>query len=123
MPEYFIKANSFAAPFFSDDSSGFVEAGSPEAALESFATAYSHPAGLYAAAAYASADAFHKGEGPLAKWLCNHEIRKQELTKDLPSYSYLGRAPGDFEIDRVRHVVPDPKGGRVVALAPEASDP
>lgn len=113
--EYFICANSFAAPFFSDDSTDYVDAPSPKLALEKFASEYDHPAGLYAAVCYDSADAFHKGREPLAKWLCNHEIEKTRLTKDLGSYSYRGDGPGRFEIDGVLHTVENPKAGRVIA--------
>lgn len=117
MAEFFIRAESFAAPFVSDSSTRFVEAATPEAALELFAGAYRHPAGLYAADAYESADAYHKGAGPLARWLCNHEQAKRHATRGKPSYSYLGHAPGSFEIDGEPVMVPDPKGGSVVSLS------
>lgn len=114
MAEYFIISRSFAAPFFSDESTGFVAAETPEAALEAYAASYPHPCGLYSAAAYASADAYHKNENPLRRWLCNHEIEKERITRELGAYSYLGHQPGDFEIDGVRHHVESPKQGRVV---------
>ena len=81
-----------------------------------FKTKYSHPCGLYAATAYASADAFHKGEKPLAKWLCNHEQAKMRATKGLGSYSFMGHAPGHFEVDHKHIRVDDPKGGSIVAV-------
>jgi hypothetical protein len=116
--EFFIQANSFAAPFFSDTSWEFVTAETPEAALESFAANYEHPCGLYAAACYESADAYHKNpREPLARWLCNHEIEKQRLTKDLKGYSILGHEPGRFEINGKMHVVQNPKAGRLVSLS------
>lgn len=71
MPEYYIEANSFAAPFFSDPSHAYVEGNTPSAALLKFAANYKHPCGLYAANAYTSADARNKGEGPLAQWQSN----------------------------------------------------
>ena len=114
MPEYFIRASSFAAPFFSDDSEACQEAETAMAALEAFAAHYDHPAGLYAASAYENADAYHKQQKPLARWLCNHEIVKAQRTKALRVYSYFGHAPGDFEINGERITVPDPKSGRVV---------
>ena len=114
MKEYYITANSFASPFFSDQLDDFVKANSPEKALEKFAKNYKHPAGLYAAACYSSADAERKGQKPLARWMCNHELEKQRLTATKESYSYLGNAPGDFELDGKRVVIADPKGGRVV---------
>lgn len=117
MPEYFIFANSFAAPFFSDDSTSYISAETPQAALTKFAAEYSHPCGLYAAICYASADAMHKKQQPLAKWLCNHEIVKGDLTKELGGYSYLGEGPGRFRINDEWHNVPDPKGGALVAVS------
>lgn len=114
--EYFIRANSFAAPFFSDESSGYVTASTPEEALEKYAMEYKHPCGLYAAACYDSADALHKGKEPLARWLSNHEQEKQRITKGMGSYSMLGHAPGDFEINGVRHKIKNPKGGSVVSV-------
>jgi hypothetical protein len=115
MKEFFVATASFAAPFVSDHGHQFVESESPREALEKVAAEYRHPAGLYAANCYTSADAFHKGETPLARWLCNHEQEKQRLTANLPSYSYRGNGPGDFDIGGVRHTVGDPKGGSVVA--------
>jgi len=56
-----------------------------------------------------------KREKPLAKWLCNHEIEKMRLTADKGAYSYFGHEPGHFDIDGKRHVVENPKEGRVVA--------
>jgi hypothetical protein len=122
MPEYFIMATSFAAPFFSDTSDGYVTAETPEAALERFAADYRHPCGLYAAVCYASADAYHKGETPLARWLSNHELAIQRLKPKGSGYGYLGHGPGDFEIDGVRHRIEDPKGGRVLRAAEDADD-
>ena len=115
MTEYFIRASSFAAPWFSDNSSGYVPAASPEAALRKFAKSYSHPCGLYAAMCYASADAYHKGEKALAKWLCNHEIAKTKAAGNNGSYSYFGDGPGHFKVNEVWHTVKNPKRGRVVA--------
>ena len=114
MTEYFIMTNSFAAPFFSDTNSCYREAETPEQALEQEAAEYSHPSGLFSAVAYSSADARNKGEKPLARWLCNHAQAEQEITKDLKGYSYLGHAPGKFEINGELHEVPDPKGGSIV---------
>lgn len=112
--EYFIKANSFAAPFFSDDSSSYQKGCNPDDALEQFAREYSHPAGLYAAACYESADAYHKNKKPLARWLCNHEAAKQKATEGRGSYSFLSERPGRFRIDGEWFDVPEPKKGNVV---------
>jgi hypothetical protein len=114
MAKYFIKSVSFAAPFFSDEDTTFVHADTPQEALELYAARYKHPAGLYAAHCYESADAYHEHKAPLAKWLCNHEIEKAALTASRGSYSYLGHAPGDFEIDGERHKIANPKQGRVI---------
>lgn len=116
MKEFFIYANSFAAPFISDDSSHFVEAENAREALEKFARTYSHPAGLYAANAYESADAYHKNEKPLSRWRCNHEIKRAEIADKIKGgYSYLSQAPGKFEIDQKPYVVEKPKDGRILA--------
>lgn len=112
--EYFIRTNSFAAPFVSDTGDCYVVADSPSRALAICASEYSHPCGLYAAEAYANADAFHKGEKPLARWLSNREIAQRQATAGRAAYSMFGVSPGEFDVDGVRHVVADPKGGRVV---------
>ena len=113
MAEYFIVSNSFAAPFFSDQGTGYVEGESPEDAMDQFVLGYNHPAGLYSANLYSSADSYHKGDKELLQWLCNHEIGKKEATKDIGGYSYLGHEPGRFEINRKEYVIPDPKDGRI----------
>ncbi len=69
MNEYFIVANSFAAPFFSDQSTHFIAADSAEDALDKFILTYKHPLGLYSAAAYFDANDFHKGFSPMASYL------------------------------------------------------
>jgi hypothetical protein len=123
LTEYFIVANSFAAPFVSDQSTGFASADSPAEALRRFAGAYRHPAGLYAAVAYTSAEAYHKGQKPLAQWLCNHEQAKRRLSADSKGgYSYLGHGPGSFEINGKAHTVEHPKQGSVVRTASTGSD-
>lgn len=112
--EYFILANSFAAPFFSDTSTSFESADTPEKALEQFAKNYKHPAGLFAAVCYESADAYHKDKPPLAEWLSNHAIEKEKIMEKTGGISYLGHGPGDFEINGKRYHVENPKEGRVV---------
>lgn len=111
--EYFIVANSFAAPFVSDQSEHFEEADSPEKALKQFAARYSHPARLFAAACYSSATAYHKNEKFLARWLCNHELAKQKAMKLDSAVSYRGIAPGKFEVNGKLVVVDDPFGGQI----------
>lgn len=114
MKEYFVISNSFAAPFFSDQGTGYVKGTIPSTTLLEFVNNYKHPAGLYSANLYESADSYHKGDKQLLQWLCNHEIGKQEATKTIKGgYSYLGHEPGRFEIDRKEYVIPNPKGGRI----------
>jgi hypothetical protein len=114
MSKFYVETNSFAAPFFSDQGSQYVQAKNATEALEKIAKTYKHPAGLYAAAAYSSADAKNKGEKPLGLWLCNHEIAKRGITKGMGAYSYLGHSIGDFEINGNRHKIDNPRDGRVV---------
>ena len=113
MTEFFIVANSFAAPFFSDTSHHFIKAADPETALERFAAKYEHPCGLYSANAYASADAYHKDEPRLAQWLSNHAKGLADTTADLHGYSMLGKGPGVVEINGVEHRFENPKAGTV----------
>lgn len=115
MTEFFITARSFAAPFVSDTSEAYIEADTARAALEQFASGYRHPCGLYAAEAWASADAYHKGRDPLARWLSNHEQAKQAATSELDTYSYEGHGPGRFKVSGKLIEVADPTGGSVVA--------
>jgi hypothetical protein len=106
--EYFIVANSFAAPFVSDQSTGFEAASTPVLALSQYADRYKHPAGLYAAQVYASADAYHKGEKPIARWLSNHARRIEEAHPG----SICSHGPGSIELDGKAVTVKDPKSGR-----------
>lgn len=113
--EFFIVSNSFAAPFVSDTGTGFVKANNPEEALETFAAKYSHPCGLYCAVVFNSANDYHKGKKALAQWLCNAEIKKQEVTKNMTAYSVMSESPGRFKINDTWYNVKNPKGGRIVA--------
>jgi hypothetical protein len=110
MTEFYIETNSFAAPFFSDSSHTYVEANSAADALEKTAAAYSHPARLYAAAAYTSSDARNKGEKPLARWLCN-----KALAMDGRLGTVRSDHPGHIEHNGETITVDDPFGGRVLA--------
>jgi hypothetical protein len=111
MSEYFVFSNSFAAPFFSDSATQFVEGETPKLALELFIKTYGHPAGLYFAALYASAEDFHKNRSALVTWTCNHEIELRNRTHGLGSYSLLGIAPGQFKLNGELVTVEDPKAG------------
>ena len=112
--EYFIQANSFAAPMVSDTSTSYIDAISPREALERFAAKYTHPCGLYSANCYRNADALHKGKKPLAQWLCNQQIAIEKETKDLGSYRMGSDGPGKVNINDKSIEIKDPKGGRVV---------
>jgi len=113
--EFFVTSNSFAAPFFSDSWEGFVKGKNAKDALLSYVRNYKHPAGVYSAAIYASADAYHHNDKPLMRWLCNHELAKAKATAKLSGYSYLGHAPGKFEINGEMITVDDPRDGEIVA--------
>lgn len=115
MQEFYIEANSFAAPFFSDRSIAYVEAQTAESALIQHAADYSHPCGLYAAAAYTSADARNKGEKPLARWLSNQAKRLEGVTGFVRM-----DAPGKGEINGEAVEIEDPKGGGIVSESPGA---
>ena len=69
MKEFFILTNSNAAPFVSDTGTGFVRAQTAQEAADKARKSYKHPAGLFALNVYASSDAYHKGQKPLAQWL------------------------------------------------------
>jgi hypothetical protein len=106
--EWFVLAASFAAPFISDTSTHFVLAPTPAVALERLAREYRHSAGLYAAQVYESAEAFHKGFQPLARWLSNHA---QAIERGSATISH---GPGDVSIDGQRQQIEDPKAGAVM---------
>ncbi|KPL67442.1 hypothetical protein SZ64_04580 [Erythrobacter sp. SG61-1L] len=108
MAEFYIETNSFAAPFLSDPGHTYVDAETPEDALLRAAAEYSHPFGLYAAAAYSSADAKNKGEKPLARWLSNHAKALVGVTGMITSLR-----PGLIEINGEKVEIEDPKGGSV----------
>lgn len=111
LSDWFLVAASFAAPFVSDSSTHYVQAATPAAALEQLAQVYRHPCGLYAAQAYRSADAFHKGEKYLARWLSNHARAIEEAKATV----YRSDGPGELTLDGIRHPVQDPKAGAVVS--------
>jgi hypothetical protein len=78
MKEYFIVATSFAAPFFSDTSKEYHKGSDPEQVLNTFARLYSHPARLFAAYLYPSADAFQKGKKATLTWLSKAAIAQMQ---------------------------------------------
>ena len=115
MPEYFIVTNSFAAPFFSDTDTFFEIAEGPNTALEQVVAHYKHPAGLYAAIAYQNSDAYHKGEKPIARWLCNEARAIQDLTKDSEGYSLYKSELGVVKINGTTHTIENPLEGSLDA--------
>jgi hypothetical protein len=112
MSEYFIVAHSKAAPFCSDESTHYYSASTPKEAMEKFVKKYNHPAGLYSAALFEDADAYHKNKKVLCRYDCNRLIATQKATKG--KSGYMIREENDyFEVDGVKHVVENPEGGRI----------
>lgn len=114
MQEFFIDANSNAAPFFSDNVSKFVTANTPEEALLNFISSKPHPCGIYAAVAYKSSYAKMKGEKPIARWLCNFAIQKDKLTEGISAYGFTRFSDSEMEIDGQRHFIENPTEGQIV---------
>lgn len=69
MHEYFIVANSNAAPFVSDTTTHFILAEDPAKAIGGLIAEYTHPMGLYAANVYQDANDYHKNKEPLLQYL------------------------------------------------------
>ena len=65
MREYFVVANSKAAPFVSDMTFHYIKASTQSEAKKLFIKSYKHCAGLFAANFYFSANDYHKGEKPI----------------------------------------------------------
>ena len=78
--EFFVVANSGAAPFFSDTTKGFVGGLTAVLALEAFKEEYSHPCGLYSAGIWLDANAYEKETEPLATYL-SEKAKKAELLR------------------------------------------
>jgi len=114
--EYFVFANSFAAPFVSDSSESYVSGASAIEALERFVANYKHPARLYFAAIWRSADDYHKSKPALAKWTCNHELELQRLTKGQAVVAYRSGKPGNMEVNQELHTVKHPFDGEFEVL-------
>ncbi len=107
-PEFFIVAHTFAAPFVSETLHEHRHALSAADALEQFVASEPHPAGIYAANAYHSADDFHKSGRPIARWMSNHAAACEGAR------SVLSHAPGNVVIDGKRVTVDNPTEGSVV---------
>jgi len=107
--EYFVVANSFAAPFFSDREEEYVKGNNPKEAMEKFIKKYNHPCGLYAAILYVNADAYHKDGKILVRYLSNEAFFMQ---KKGGTSIYKDRT-GHVEIDGVWYDIPNPTGGSI----------
>lgn len=70
MHEYFIVASTYAAPFFSETRTDFIEGKTPEKALSE----YLKENRVYAANLYRSSDDYHKNKEPLVKWRSDKAI-------------------------------------------------
>lgn len=108
MPEFFINGNTFAAPFISEQLQRYIQADTPEIALEGLSDSMKDGVGLFAASAYASADDYHKNRKPLATW---HSNKARSLQRTGLHYS---DGPDRVQIDGEWHEIDDPKGGRLV---------
>jgi len=117
--KYFIVANSFAAPFFSDTSTDFIVADSAKEALEKFVQKYNHPFGLYSAGCFKFSDEYHEGKGPIASWRCNLVLEMENATKGKGSCSICHDNYDTFTVDGVSHKVKDPKSGSVTVWVKE----
>jgi hypothetical protein len=78
MHEYFVVANSNAAPIVSDTSTEFQQASDAEDAGNSIRLKYNHPFGLYALVVYEDANAYHKGKKPLYRWLSDRALKSEK---------------------------------------------
>ena len=115
MTTYFIVANSFAAPFCSDQSFHYHDGETAEDALMEFAVNYKHPAGLYCAVAFASADSYHRNENPLAQYHSNRLAQELKAKEGKGAYTYCGHSAEHFELDGEHFYVKNPKGGSIAA--------
>jgi hypothetical protein len=109
MTDFFIEGRTFAAPFVSEPIERYVEADTAEAALTQLAEKMKDGIGLFAADAYATADDYHRGRKPLARWRSNKALAIEGAG------SIYSKGPGHVEIDGESHTIDDPKGGRVLA--------
>jgi hypothetical protein len=80
MKEYFVLTMSKVAPFISDKGTSFIQADSPEHAVELIREKYSHPAGLFSLGIYNNATDYHKGKDPLVIWV--DQERYKEMYKE-----------------------------------------
>ena len=77
MSKFFVVANSRAAPS-SVTIKKFVDGSTAEQAMESFRENYAHPAGLFSAALYFDANAYHLKAKPLVMWLSDKAKKREE---------------------------------------------
>lgn len=105
---FFIVGHTFAAPFVSEEFTKYSEAESAGDALTELAEQMRDHIGLFAGAAYANADAYHKGQDPIASWRSNKALALEGAS------SVYSEGPGKAEIDGKATTIEDPKGGRLI---------
>lgn len=110
MKEYFVKGNSFAAPFVSDTLKGFIKGNTPKEALTKFIDKCTHPCGVYSANIYASANHYEKGKKPLSRYLCNLALK----IKEIDGTFLLNKGNGVIEIDHIEYTVEKWNEGKII---------
>ena len=93
MNEYFIVANSLAAPMVSDESKHYVEGRTPQSAMNKFLKAYRHWVGIYSANLYNNADEYHKGESATLHFRSNKAVLDNELQDETISWKAVKFGP------------------------------
>jgi len=109
MKEYFIIANTFAAPFVSETIETFTKGKDAKDAMKNFIDGHKNE--IYSARGYKNADAFYKKEKPVVNYDCNKLLLLNSLTKDKSTYSYLSHSDKEFELDDVIYKVEEPREG------------
>lgn len=113
MAEFFVKAQTFAAPFCSDELVRYIPGEDPVEAVEAWVESRPHPCGIYYAAVYANADDMHRGRKPLCEWKSNYQRAREEATKGKGCYISRGLGENAFEIDGEKFWVECPREGAV----------
>lgn len=81
--EYFIDGSTFAAPFVGEPIKVFIEADTPQAAIQKLVDEMKDGyLPLYAANAYLSSDDALKGKTPLARWRSNRALQVELNEKE-----------------------------------------
>lgn len=111
MPEFFISATTFAAPFVSDRIDTYEDAATPQEAVLTVVERHRDGIGIYAANAFASADAYHKKQSPLAQWRCNRERLIRNAIDAYGAISVASDWSDRVEINGELHTIDGPKEG------------